>query len=55
MLVPAVIDGMTQLIGPRVSNNNLRLFTGLMGGLGLAILVKTIKWMIIMGEIIPIT
>ena len=49
MLIPTFLDGFTQLIGSRKSNNMLRLFTGLMGGVGLAILVKTLKYMILMG------
>ena len=47
MLFPAFFDGLTQLIDLRESNNILRFFTGLLGGLGLAILVKAFKWMII--------
>ena len=49
MIIPALLDGFTQLIGFRQSNNILRLLTGLIGGVGLAILFKAIKWMIIMG------
>ena len=44
LLIPSLLDGLTQLIGLRESNNMLRLLTGLMGGLGLAILVKTFKY-----------
>jgi uncharacterized membrane protein len=47
MMIPAFLDGFTQLIGNRMSNNKLRLLTGLAGGVGLAILVKAIKWMIL--------
>ena len=47
MLIPAFMDGSTQLFGFRESNNKLRLITGLIGGIGLAILVKTIKMLII--------
>lgn len=47
MIVPAFLDGFTQLLGTRISNNKLRLLTGLLGGLGLAILVKAIKWVIL--------
>ena len=47
MLIPSFLDGFTQLIGLRLSNNGLRLLTGLIGGIGLAIIVKAIKWMII--------
>jgi uncharacterized membrane protein len=49
MLVPTLLDGFTQLFGFRKSSNILRLFTGLIGGVGLAILIKAIKWYIIMG------
>jgi uncharacterized membrane protein len=49
MMIPTFLDGFTQLLGSRESNNSLRLLTGLAGGVGLAILVKAIKWMIIMG------
>ncbi len=48
LLTPAFLDGFTQLIELRESNNVLRLFTGLAGGVGLAILVKAIKWKIVM-------
>lgn len=46
LLVPAGIDGTTQLFELRESNNILRLITGLMGGLGLGIIVKAIKFFI---------
>ena len=47
MITPTFIDGTTQLSGFRESNNTLRFFTGLIGGIGLAILVKAIKMLII--------
>lgn len=47
MIVPAIIDGLTQLMGLRESNNFLRLLTGIMGGLGAAILIKFLKLLII--------
>nr|WP_319372383.1 DUF2085 domain-containing protein [uncultured Methanobacterium sp.] len=47
MIVPAFLDGFTQVMGTRISNNKLRLLTGLLGGVGLAIFLKTIKWMIL--------
>ena len=46
LLLPAGIDGTTQLFELRESNNILRLITGLMGGLGLGIIVKAIKFFI---------
>lgn len=48
MVIPTFTDGFTQLLGLRESNNTLRFTTGLIGGLGLGILVKSLKWMIIM-------
>jgi uncharacterized membrane protein len=47
MLIPTFIDGTTQLFAFRESNNLLRFFTGLIGGIGLAILVKALKMLII--------
>lgn len=44
LLVPTFIDGFTQLLCLRESNNFLRLITGLMAGLGFGIIVKSIKW-----------
>ena len=49
MLIPSLLDGFTQLFRFRESNNLLRLLTGLIGGVGLAILFKAIKLKIIMG------
>ena len=40
LIVPMGIDGFTQLLGMRLSNNKLRLITGLIGGVGLVILAK---------------
>ena len=48
LIIPTFIDGITQFFGFRNSNNILRFFTGLIGGLGLVILINTIKWIIIM-------
>lgn len=49
MVIPTFIDGFTQLLGFRESTNTLRFTTGLIAGLGLGILVKSVKWMIITG------
>ena len=46
LLITTIIDGTTQLKGLRESNNYLRLFTGLIGGLGLGIIIKAIKYYI---------
>jgi len=47
LLVPTAIDGISQLLNKRESNNKLRFLTGLFTGLGLAILVKAIKFIVI--------
>ena len=47
MMIPTFLDGFTQLGGSRMSNNTLLLLTGLLGGVGLAIVVKAIKWVVI--------
>ena len=46
LLVPTAIDGITQLLEYRESNNKLRFITGLLGGLGLGILIKALKYFI---------
>jgi uncharacterized membrane protein len=48
MIIPTFLDGLTQFFGLRESNNILRLFTGLIGGVGFAILVKALKYLILM-------
>lgn len=47
MVIPTFFDGLTQFLGFRKSNNILRVTTGLIGGLGLGILIKAIKWFLI--------
>ncbi|MDO5860251.1 DUF2085 domain-containing protein [Methanobrevibacter sp.] len=45
LLIPTSIDGFTQLLGYRESNNTLRFFTGFIGGIGLIIFLEIIiKW-----------
>ena len=47
LLIPAAIDGFTQLFELRESNNNLRFITGFIGGIGLIIFLKIIvHWLI---------
>lgn len=41
-MIPAAIDGLTQLMELRQSNNNLRFLTGLVGGIGLIIFMKIV-------------
>lgn len=47
LLIPAGVDGITQLLELRESNNLLRFITGILGGIGLMIIVKSIKFMFI--------
>lgn len=47
LILPMFLDGTTQLIGMRESNNKLRFITGLIGGIGLVILAKFISFFII--------
>jgi uncharacterized membrane protein len=47
MLIPAFLDAFTQLSGSRESTNSIRFITGVIGGVGLAILVKSFKWLIL--------
>jgi uncharacterized membrane protein len=47
IMIPTFYDGLTQFFGFRESNNLLRLFTGLFGGLGLAILLKAFKFLML--------
>jgi len=46
-LIPCGIDGLTQLFEIRESNNILRLISGLIGGISLMIILKTLKFMFI--------
>jgi uncharacterized membrane protein len=48
MMIPTFLDGITQFIDFRQSNNFLRLLTGLIAGLGLVIFINTARWIIIM-------
>lgn len=47
MVLPMAFDGITQGLALRKSNNTLRFFTGLIGGIGLGILFKTLKWVLL--------
>jgi uncharacterized membrane protein len=39
LVLPMAVDGLTQLTGKRVSNNPLRLTTGILGGIGQIMLI----------------
>lgn len=47
LCVPTILDGMTQFLEFRESNNILRFLTGILGGIGLMIIVKFIKLIIL--------
>ncbi|MCL2114705.1 MAG: DUF2085 domain-containing protein [Methanobrevibacter sp.] len=47
LIIPTAVDGISQLLNKRESNNNLRFLTGLFAGIGFAILAKAIKFIII--------
>lgn len=47
MITPTILDGTTQYLHIRTSNNKIRLTTGIIGGIGAAILIKTTKWILI--------
>lgn len=47
MILPMAFDGVTQGLSLRESNNTLRFFTGLIGGIGLGVLFKTLKWVLL--------
>lgn len=46
LLMPTLFDGITQYLEIQESNNTRRFFTGILGGLGLGIILKAIKWFI---------
>lgn len=47
LIIPTFLDGITQFLGFRESNNTLRFSTGIIAGIGLGILFKAIKWVIL--------
>lgn len=46
LIIPCFIDGTTQLFEFRESNNTLRFVTGLLAGIGMMIILKIIKLLI---------
>lgn len=44
MTIPTFIDGLTQYLNYRESNNNLRFITGVIGGVGLAIIITSLRF-----------
>lgn len=51
IIIPMILDGFTQLMDIRESNNRLRFISGLFGGIGLCILFKAIELALIDGFI----
>ncbi len=44
MIIPTFIDGITQYLNYRESNNNLRFITGLIGGIGMGIVITSLRF-----------
>jgi uncharacterized membrane protein len=42
LLLPIIFDGLTQMLGIRMSSNTIRIITGVLGGIGLALVLKSI-------------
>ena len=47
MLLPTLLDGFLQYCGIRMSTNLIRFITGVIGGIGLAIMIKTFTYYVI--------
>ncbi len=47
MIVPMALDGLTQFMELRESNNGLRFLSGLLGGIGLGIIFKALKMVLL--------
>lgn len=47
LVIPCLVDGLTQRYGNRLSNNTLRLFTGLIAGYGLMLFAEEVEWIIL--------
>lgn len=46
MVLPTFIDGLTQYFCLRESNNTLRFFSGLIGGIGLGIVITNLRFVL---------
>lgn len=46
MMIPTVLDWTSQLMTPRVSNNFIRFTTGFLAGVGLALAIISLKWLL---------
>lgn len=44
MIIPTFIDGFTQYLNFRESDNNLRFITGLIGGVGLGVVITSLRF-----------
>ena len=47
LVIPCLVDGLTQRYGNRLSNNTLRLFTGLIAGYGAMLFAEEVEWIIL--------
>ena len=47
LLIPSGIDGTTQLFGERESTNSLRIFTGLLLGVGVVLMAYGVSYLVL--------
>lgn len=47
LLIPSGIDGTTQLFGERESTNSLRIFTGLLLGVGVVLMAYSVSYLVL--------
>jgi len=47
MIIPMLIDGISQLFGKRDSNNTIRFFTGLLAGTGIVVIGNLLRFLLI--------
>jgi uncharacterized membrane protein len=46
LIIPLLLDGLTQLLGLRTSTNHIRIITGILAGIGVAISLRSIIWLL---------
>lgn len=47
LVIPCLVDGLTQRYGNRLSNNSLRFVTGLLAGYGAMLFAEEVEWIIL--------
>jgi uncharacterized membrane protein len=51
LIIKSFLENGNEVSGFRESNNKLRFFTGLIGGIGLAIIIKALKYYLLSGVV----